>query len=68
VNLKFEIKESSYITAEITDAQGRHVEQLFQGHVQGEQHYQWQSQVPKGVYYLRIHTSQKLVTKPIIIQ
>jgi len=68
VNLKFEIKESSYITAEITDAQGRHVEQLFQGYVQGEQHYQWQSQVPKGVYYLRISTSQKLVTKPIIIQ
>jgi len=68
VNLKFEIKESSYITAEITDAQGRYVEQLFQGYVQGEQHYQWQSQVPKGVYYLRISTSQKLVTKPIIIQ
>lgn len=68
VNFNFEIKERSYITAEITDAQGRHVKQLFQGYVQGEQHYQWQSQVPKGMYYLRIHTPHKVITKPIIIQ
>jgi hypothetical protein len=68
VNFNFSIKESSYITAEITDVQGRHAEQLFQGYAQGEQHYQWQSNVQQGVYYLRIRTPQKLITKPIIIQ
>jgi hypothetical protein len=68
VNIKFQSEEKSLITIEIIDAIGNQIQQIYQGMHQGIESYKWDGNVPKGVYYCRILTDYKTISKPIIIK
>ena len=68
VNIQFESKKTSYITIEIIDANGNQIRQIFRGEHQGKEAYKWDGNVPNGIYYCRILTNNKTITKPIIIK
>ena len=68
VNIQFETKEISFITIEIIDAKGNQIQNIFRGEHQGKETYKWNGNVPNGVYYCRILTENKTISKPIIIK
>jgi hypothetical protein len=68
VNIQFTSGQNTSLTIDIIDSNGKHIQQVYMGDHQGTHAYQWNSSVPKGVYYCRIATDSKVITKPIIIQ
>jgi hypothetical protein len=68
VNIQFESAEISFITIEIIDASGNQILQVYHGKHQGKESYKWDGNVPNGVYYCRILSDNKTITKPIIIK
>jgi len=68
VNVQFTSTMSNDVTIDVIDLNGKVIETLFQGQHLGEQTYQWNSNVQAGVYYCRIVTQNKVITKPITIQ
>jgi len=68
VNIQFESEKTSFITIEIIDAKGNQIQNIFRGEHQGKETYKWNGNVPNGVYYCRILTEDKTITKPIIIK
>lgn len=67
VNIQFDSNLNSTIKIEIIDINGRIIDQIYKGEHQGDQIYKWNSNVQKGVYYCRLMTDYKTITKPIII-
>ena len=68
LNIQYTSKVSSLITIEILDANGKLIQQVYEGNHEGERIYKWFNEVPKGNYYCRIITDNKIISKPIIIQ
>jgi hypothetical protein len=68
VNILFQSEEKSFITIEIIDANGNQIQKIYHGEHQGKETYKWNGKVPNGVYYCRIRTENKTITKPIIIK
>lgn len=68
VNIQFQSEEKSLITIEIVDANGNQIRQIYRGEHQGKESYEWDGNVPSGVYYCRILTNNKTITKPVIIK
>jgi hypothetical protein len=68
VTIQFQLEEKSLITIEIIDANGNQIRQIYRGEHQGKESYKWDGNVPNGVYYCRILTNNKTITKPIIIK
>lgn len=68
VNIKYNTNSNTTITIDIFDVNGRLIEQLFKGNHSGEHIYQWHSKANKGVYFCRISSDSKVISKPIIIQ
>ena len=68
VNIQFESEKTSIVTVEIIDANGNQIQNIFTGEHQGKETYKWNGNVPNGVYYCRILTENKTISKPIIIK
>ena len=68
VNIQFESEKTTYITIEIIDAKGNQIQNIFRGEHQGKETYKWNGNVPNGVYYCRILTENKTISKPVIIK
>jgi len=68
VNIQFTSSYNTSVTIDIIDANGKQIHHVYNGNHQGIQAYQWNSSVPKGIYYCRIVTDNKLITKPVIVQ
>ena len=68
VNIQFESEKTSLITIEIIDSKGNQIQNIFRGEHQGKETYKWNGNVPNGVYYCRILTENKTISKPIIIK
>jgi hypothetical protein len=68
VNILYKTTKECAITIQILDAKGNEVAMLFQGIHHGEQTYEWFPEVSKGIYYCKIISDKKSISKPIIIQ
>jgi hypothetical protein len=68
VNIQYITGFNTFITIEIIDANGKPIKQVYQGEHISSQLYTWDSNVPKGIYYCRILTDNKSISKPIIIK
>ena len=68
VNIQFESEKTSFVTIEIMDANGNQIQNIFRGEHQGKETYKWNGNVTNGVYFCRILTEDKTITKPIIIK
>lgn len=67
VNIQFNSNINSTIKIEIIDINGRIIDQIHNGEHLDGQIYKWNSNVQKGIYYCRLMTDYKTITKPIII-
>jgi hypothetical protein len=56
------------IVIDIIDLNGKQIQEVYRGAHEGQQTYQWFSSSVKGIYFCRISTNKKVITKPIIIQ
>jgi hypothetical protein len=68
VNIQYTTGFNTFITIEIIDANGKPIQQVYQGEHNSSQLYTWDANVPKGIYYCRISTDNKSISKPIIIK
>lgn len=68
VNIKYTTGFNTFITIEIIDANRKLIQQVYQGKHNNNQLYTWDANVPKGIYYCRILTDNKSISKPIIIK
>ncbi len=67
VNIQFDSNLNSIIKIEIIDINGRIIDQIHKGEHLNGQIYKWNSNVQKGIYYCRLITDYKTITKPVII-
>jgi len=67
VNIQFDSNLNSIIKIEIIDINGRIIDQIYKGEHLNGQIYKWNSNVQKGIYYCRLMTDYKTITKPVII-
>lgn len=67
-NIKFSTNDSTPIEILIFDASGKKIVSLFDGIHEGEKVYKWNSNVNPGVYYCKIKTRNKTISKPIIVE
>ena len=67
VNISFKGLQSNKITIDVLDANGKVVAEVYQGEHKKEQIYQWQNNVQRGTYLIRLNTGTKVMTKPIVI-
>jgi hypothetical protein len=67
VNIQFKADPLTLVKIDIFDATGKHIKQVFNGVQEDNKLYQWNSNVEKGVYYCKIETDKKIISKPIII-
>jgi hypothetical protein len=68
VNIQYTAGLMTFITIEIIDINGKSIQQIYHGEQNGKQLYTWGANVPKGIYYCRILTENKSISKPIIIK
>jgi len=68
VNIAFSSVHSSQISIDIIDANGKIIDHIFQGKHQDGHIYQWNNSARNGMYFIRIFTETKVITKPIVIQ
>jgi hypothetical protein len=68
VNIAFSSAHSSQISIDIMDASGKIIDQVFDGKHQDGHVYQWNNSVRNGMYFIRIFTETKVITKPVVIQ
>jgi hypothetical protein len=69
VTIVYETKSSGVITVDILDDSGRFIQSIYRGEHSHQQTYQWNGGgVSAGVYFCRIITETKTVSKQIIIQ
>jgi len=68
VNIQFQSEETTSISIEIIDAYGNQIRKIYSGAHQGNKTYKWNENVPNGLYYCRIITDNKTITKPIILK
>jgi hypothetical protein len=68
LNIKFHSTLNTFITIDIMDVNGKIIQQVYQGNHEGERIYQWYNELPKGNYYCRIITDNKIISKPITLQ
>ena len=66
--LEYWSSNESKVTIELLDMSGKIIRSLFDGIHQGKQIYTWTKDLPGGIYYCRIITKSKIITKPFIIQ
>ena len=67
-NIKFISDAPTPIEMVIFDASGKKVVSLFEGIHEGEKIYIWNVNVNPGVYYCKIKTRHKTISKPIIVE
>jgi hypothetical protein len=67
VQILYHAMDPGVISIDILDGAGRQVATVYQGVHTPERTYQWNPDVPAGVYYCRIVTETKKITKPVII-
>ena len=68
VNIQFSGVQVGNIVIDIIDVNGKQIQEVYRGAHEGQQTYQWFSSSVKGIYFCRISTNKKVITKPIIIQ
>jgi hypothetical protein len=68
VNIQFSGVQVGNIVIDIIDLNGKQIQEVYRGAHEGQQTYQWFSSSVKGIYFCRISTNKKVITKPIIIQ
>ena len=69
VNLDFEINEDDFIDIVVLDINGRLVDIIYEGNILKGQHlYTWNAyNVTSGVYFLKLVTSDQIITKKITL-
>jgi len=68
VNFQYLSNLETLITIEIIDASGKLIEQIYHGGHSGNKLYKWEANVQDGIYYCRISTENKTISKPLIIK
>ncbi len=68
VNLRFISNINLNIQIDIIDINGKIVSSIYNGNHDGEKTYQWTNNVNKGIYFCRLTTDHKIISKPIIIK
>ncbi len=68
VNIQFSGVQVGNIVIDILDVNGKQIQEVYRGAHEGQQTYQWLSNSVMGIYFCRISTDKKVITKPIIIQ
>lgn len=68
VNLRFNSNINLNIQIDIIDINGKIVSSIYNGNHDGEKTYQWTNNVNKGIYFCRLTTDHKIISKPIIIK
>lgn len=67
VNIEYSTNFKGNITIDIIDANGKQIKHIYQGSQKGVIKYVWNTNVQSGIYYCRIVTENKTLTKKIII-
>jgi hypothetical protein len=67
LKIQFISEVNSIITIEILDSGGKRLFEVYSGSHQGIQTYQWNRNLANGVYYCRISTDKKTISKPFIV-
>ena len=67
VNIKFISNIDSRIRIDIIDVNGRFIATIYQGDYKKDHTFQWMSH-HKGVYFCRLITENRIISKPIIIK
>jgi len=68
VNLRFNSNINLNIHIDIIDINGKIVSSIYNGNHDGEKTYQWTNNVNQGIYFCRLTTDHKIISKPIIIK
>jgi hypothetical protein len=68
VNLRFNSNINLNIQIDIIDINGKIVSSIYNGNHDGEKTYQWTNNVNQGIYFCRLITDHKIISKPIIIK
>jgi hypothetical protein len=68
LSISFSAQGTLRIRIELLDVLGRTVREIYSGTHTGEQSYTWQTDVPKGLYLLRLNSEKGQFTQSIIIQ
>jgi len=72
INIKFVSNKTEFIAIDILDAKGKQIKKIYEGVHIGEKQFQWNAttrgNIAGGIYYCRISTDKKVITKPFIIQ
>lgn len=67
LNIEIRDMNASFAQLTIVNALGQEVANLFKGAIEGDILVQWQTaQVPNGLYFLRLATNDKVVSRPIV--
>jgi hypothetical protein len=64
----FSTQGSQHIRIELLDILGRAVTEIYNGYHEGEQYYIWQSDLPKGLYLLRLVAENGQLTQTVLLQ
>jgi hypothetical protein len=61
-------QKAGSIRLEITDVTGKLIERVYEGEHYGERSYNWPVKAPAGVYFCRVISDAKTITRSFIIQ
>ena len=67
LNIEYKSNDKSLITIEIVDIEGKRLSEIFTGIHQGNYTYNWNENLSNGLYYCRISTNTRTISKPFIV-